>query len=67
MNDADAEKAMAFMKAQCAATGVGSVQVSDGQFFMFSKETIEMLMKKFESGSEEVILFVKSGGEYVKN
>lgn len=62
MDDAKMTAAIEYLKTQCKLIGVASLRVDDGSMFMFSKETVEKMIKGMnDSGREEVLIFVKDG------
>lgn len=59
-DDSDADVAIEFIKADCDKNGIGSVQVSDGNIFMFSSEFLErMLVLANDAEDKKVVIFVK--------
>lgn len=51
------------LKRQVESKGVGTIQVSDGRIFMFSREFLEgMIQKMGDEEHENLILFVAQEG-----
>jgi len=66
-DESDANTALAYMKAQCQVNGVSAIKVEDGEMFMFSRQLVDQLIEKLDStGQENIIVFVKSGGQLQK-
>lgn len=70
-NDSDEDRkshlALAHLHSQCKVHGVAAVKVDDGEMFMFSRETIELLKSKMdESGQEMAIIFVKTTNQTIQ-
>jgi hypothetical protein len=58
----DYDIALSHLEAHVMAEGVGVLQVTDGQIFMFSREFLGDIMKKMdEENRERVVVFVKRG------
>lgn len=59
-NQNDEDRAIKFMNAECETNGIGTVQVSDGNIFMFSSHFLEkMLALSNESEDKKVVIFVQ--------
>jgi hypothetical protein len=67
-NDNEYELAMSYIKGQLEVYGVACVKVQDGQVFAFRRDTVENLLAKMnDANHNEIIVFVKSGGDLRAN
>ena len=56
------QEAIATLRAKCAAEGVASAQMTDGQIFMFSLETVrDLLLAAQKDPYGQVTVFVHKG------
>ena len=60
--------ALAHLYAQCEAQGVAALKCTDGEMFMFSRKTVEMLKEKIDASDQDrIMIFVKTGPTLVEN
>lgn len=62
MTDPKYGQAMSYLFSHVDVHGVASIEVQDGQIFMFKKSKLQEILGNLAPDQEEVVVFVKSGG-----
>lgn len=62
MSEKKASLVLSHLRSQMEVSGFGAAKVDDGELFLFSRATVENMLKQIdEKGSDSALIFVKNG------